>query len=353
MSEHHHDRDANPNHKKIVWVMMGGPSLEHDVSVVSGTGMVRNLDFNKYKILPIYVDRQGVWFWARHALTGFQQENFSKNFFLEETLVKSARYPSKTEILPCDVALLAFHGEFGEDGRIQAHLDQWNVAYTGSGLEASALAMNKINSKAVYKLYDIPTPPSVIIRRDQLADRLPLCFDQFGFPLVLKNPVGGSSFGISIVQSPDEALKAAEELFKDCNRILVEKFISGREASVGYIQGQAPMPVTEIRFGDKLYFDYEAKYLGKSEEITPGPFSEEITRNMQRLSREAHEALGLSGYSRTDFRIDQDDNLWVLESNSLPGFTPTSILPQQCAHLGIGYSQLLDIILNIALLKNG
>lgn len=336
-----------------VLVLMGGPSTEHDVSVVSGTGVVRAMDPERYNIHPVLIDKDGTWHWSARELSPYQKDNFSVNYFrsLEGTAACTKKNPALSELPSADIAFLALHGKWGEDGHIQAMLENWGIPYTGCGLLASALAMDKIKSKEIYRANGIPTPAyRVIWKHDFKGDTLVSVSDELGFPLVIKDPLGGSSIGVGIAKDIEEAGKIAQDLFKDSDRLLCEKFIAGGEASCGYIEGEKPLPPTEMRMTTREYFDYEAKYNGECKEITPAEFDEDLTKRIQELVKNAHYALGGAGYSRTDVRITKDGELFAIETNTLPGMTPTSLLPQQAACIGITYSQLIDLIIDKSLM---
>jgi D-alanine-D-alanine ligase len=170
-----------------------------------------------------------------------------------------------------------------------------------------------------------------------------------GFPLVIKDPVGGSSLNMGIAQSAEAAEEIIEQLLPQAQRLLIEEFIAGGEASCGYIEGLEPLPPTEVRMTTRPFFDFEAKYKGEVQEITPAEFAPRLTQEIQEIARKCHEALGCSVYSRTDVRIDAKGKLWILETNTLPGLTPTSFLPQQARALGLSYSQLLDVLIELSL----
>ena len=190
----------------------------------------------------------------------------------------------------------------------------------------------------------------VLYRDDFKGDDLVAAADKLGFPLVIKDPVGGSSIGMGIAKNMDEAGEIVNRLFKNSARLLCEKFIRGGEASCGYMEGlEKPLPPTEMRMTTREYFDYEAKYNGECREVTPAEFPQELTERIQQLSKKAHLAIGGAGYSRTDVRIDADGKLWALETNTLPGMTPTSILPAEAAAIGISYSELIDRIIETSL----
>ncbi|MBP5248300.1 MAG: D-alanine--D-alanine ligase [Fibrobacter sp.] len=336
-----------------VLVFMGGYSTEHDVSVTSGTGVIRAMDSSKYNVHPVLIQKDGTWIWSSRELSPYQKDNFSENYFysLEGPSARQEKNPALSELPSADIAFLALHGKWGEDGHIQALLENWGIPYTGCGLLASALAMDKVLCKAAYLSVGIDTPPYRVLFRDDFSgDKLVAAADALGFPLVIKDPVGGSSIGMGIAKNLDEAGQIVNDLFKNSNRLLCEKFIRGAEASCGYIEGiENPLPPTEMRMTTREYFDYEAKYNGECREITPAEFPEELTKRIQQLAKKAHLAIGGAGYSRTDVRIDADGNLWALETNTLPGMTPSSILPAEAAAVGIDYSHLIDLIIDTSL----
>ena len=336
--------------RKSVFVFMGGPSSEHGVSLSSGTGMVRALDARKYAVHPVLIAQNGEWTWSKKPLSPYQSENFNVNFFAgaENGMQKKMR-PSLEELKPVDIALLALHGRFGEDGHIQAMLEYAEIPYTGSGLLASALAMDKIKSKEIYKANGIPTADFRVWKKDEFSkEQVEEAFENLGSPLVIKDPLGGSSLDMGFAKNAEEACELCEKLFAKCERILAEQFIAGGEASCGYVEGCAALPPTEVRMTTREFFDFDAKYNGEVLEITPAEFDENLTKSIQELARKSHHALDCAGYSRTDVRIDKSGNLFVLETNTLPGMTPTSFLPQQAKHIGIDYPALVEMILGNA-----
>jgi D-alanine-D-alanine ligase len=332
---------------------MGGVSSEHDVSVVSGTGVVRALDGKRYNVHPVLITKAGEWLWSSRELSPYQQDNFvAQNYFADMSgnAARKEMAPALSELPDCDIAFLALHGKFGEDGRVQALLENWNIPYTGSGVLGSALAMDKIQAKYAYKAMGVPTPDfAVFLRKGFQGTSLVEAVDRLGLPLVIKDPCGGSSLDMGVAKSFEDAQELVERLFKKTHRLLAEKFIPGQEASCGYIEGQPALPPTEIRMTKTEFFDFQAKYQGDSQEVTPAEFSPELTASIQNLVRVAHEACGCNVYSRSDVRIDRDGNIFVLETNTLPGMTPSSLLPQQAACIGLSYSQLLDVIIETSL----
>jgi len=333
---------------------MGGPSSEHSVSLVSGTGMVRALDAHKYDVHPVLIAHNGEWTWGSKPLTPYQIQNFSVNFFTSsENGIQKKMRPSLEELKPMDIALLALHGRFGEDGHIQAMLEYAGIPYTGSGVLSSALAMDKIKSKEIYKVNDIPTASFWVWHRENFSKKIiEETFESLDSPLVIKDPLGGSSLGMGFAKNVEEAWNLSEKLFEHSNRLLVEQFIDGEEASCGYIEGCEPLPPTEVRMTTREYFDFEAKYNGEVIEVTPAEFPDDLIKKIQNLARHAHQALDCEVYSRTDIRIDKTGYLYVLETNTLPGMTPTSFLPAQAKHIGLDYSALIETLLEKSLTKS-
>ncbi len=331
-----------------VLVFMGGFSTEHDVSVVSGIGVVRGMDPSKYNIHPVLIEKDGTWIWSSREISPYQKENFSEMYFrsLEGPSAHRKKAPALSELPDVDIAFLALHGKWGEDGHVQALLEHWKIPYTGCGLLASALAMDKIKSKQIYTSASILTPAYKVLSRDSFnGEALSCVANELNFPLVIKDPLGGSSIGVGIAKNMDEALAICEDLFCSSESLLFEQFISGREASCGFMEGEEPFPPTEMQMTTREYFDFEAKYNGECREVTPAPFEQDLTKKIQSVVENAHKALGCSVYSRTDVRIDDKGNVWAIETNTLPGMTPTSLLPQQAECNGVSYTMLIDKII--------
>ncbi len=336
-----------------VWVFMGGPSAEHDVSLVSGRGLVQALDHNRFEVTPVFISKEMEWCWTKEPLSSEKQNKFELKM-LEELPTQRAVRPALDQLPACDIALLGLHGRFGEDGTVQALLDYFNIPYTGSGRLASALAMHKVKSKEIYRQNNIPTADWAVISRDDLAkDKITERLKPLRWPLFFKDPEGGSSIDMGRAENMEEAKPLIQKLLAKFPELLAESFIQGRECSIGWLEGApTPLPPTEIiTEGD--YFDFEAKYQGKSREVTPAPFSPELTQQLQELAEKAHTSLGCAVYSRTDFIVDEKGNPWALETNTLPGFTPTSLLPQQAAAIGLNYSALVEHILRSSLERFG
>ncbi len=246
-----------------------------------------------------------------------------------------------------DIVFMALHGENGENGRVQAAFDLYGIRYTGTGYLGSALAMDKGITKTLYEAADIPTPHGVLMRR---TERMSLEETGVALPCIVKPNCGGSSIGVSIVQTPDEYENALEQAFRYEDEIVVEEYITGREFSVGVIRDTA-LPVIEVAPKEGFY-DYRNKYeAGSTVETCPADLPGEVANEMQRIALAACEVLGLTTYSRTDFLLDESGSLYCLESNTLPGMTPTSLLPQEAAVAGMDFGTLCEELIRISLEK--
>jgi len=341
-----------PTHSapKIVLVLLGGYSTEHDVSLKSGTGVIRQMDPDLYRPWPIVLTRDRRWRWPNAPLSTTLQSLFEggRHDLASGDLTDGWNESDKPclDRIKADGAFLALHGDWGEDGRMQSLLEYYGIPYTGSGVLGSATAMDKTRTKEILATREIPLSPSVELSTNigpkELAQRI---FEWGDLPLVLKVPTGGSSIGIHIVKTEEDLAAAADIFCREEKRVLVEKFVTGRELTCGYLEGYPALPPTEIRPRCGEFFDFSSKYLpGGSEEITPALLNAEQTREIQDLARRVHETLRLRAYSRTDFILSEDGPI-VLEVNTLPGMTETSLIPQEALQIGLTYRDLVTAIL--------
>jgi D-alanine-D-alanine ligase len=336
-----------------VAVLMGGLSSEHDVSLRSGAGMLKELDPARYLGFPVLISKDNVWHWpAQLPQQTLQISAQTAAEYLQNPPADwvSVRFPQFSRWPTCDLALLALHGVGGEDGRLQGFFEMAGQPFTGSGSFGSASAMDKILSKQVYQVAGIPTAEYRVLSR---LDRegvhrqalLQAASRDLGFPMLVKHPKGGSSLGMGIAKDAAELESLVTRLGVDEDPLLLEAFVKGREITCGVLEGKPPLAPTEIRPKQDGFFNYEAKYQsGRTEEITPAPMEADVIARIQDLAWKCHRALRLSVYSRTDM-IVSDQGIFVLETNNLPGFTPTSILPQQAHYAGLSYRDLLTHIL--------
>lgn len=250
-----------------------------------------------------------------------------------------------------DVAFLCLHGRHGEDGVIQGFLEMIGIPYTGPGVWSSAIAINKARSKDFYRLAGVPTAPSVTLHAGEsytVADIIA----QVGEHVVVKPASEGSSIGVSIVSGADAIETAIDEAFGHDTEVVVEKFISGREFTVAVIGNEQPraLPIIEIIAQKGEFYDFESKYAaGGSKHICPAELPEEETATIQREAVGAHKALNCEGVSRTDFILDEEGKPWALETNTIPGMTSTSLLPDAARAAGIPFPQLCTMLVQYAL----
>ena len=298
--------------KLTIALLYGGISSEREVSLMSGNQVYEALDKDKYRVL---------------------------------------RYDTKTD-LKCltndasqiDAAFIILHGPFGEDGTIQGMLDLLGIPYQGTGVLGSALAMNKLVSKQLYENSGLPVPAYMSIKRRDQVD--PESFvKKLGLPLVVKPVSGGSSVGMSIVKTKDTLTAAVKNAFEQDETVLLEAFIEGIELT-GAVLGNdnlEALPIIEIvPEKNHEFFDYEAKYTaGETREICPARIDANLTDKAQTYARLAHQSLFCKGYSRTDM-ILKGREIYVLETNTIPGMTSNSLLPQAAKDVGISFEQLLD-----------
>ncbi|MDR1413135.1 MAG: D-alanine--D-alanine ligase [Actinomycetes bacterium] len=254
-----------------------------------------------------------------------------------------------------DVAFIALHGRGGEDGTMQGLLELLGIPYTGSGVLASALAMDKEASKAVYRQAGLATPPGFVARRgeeffvDSVANKVA---DQLGDKVVVKPNSEGSSVGITIVQDREALADALREAFRFDDRVLIERFIPGREIMAGVIGNTEKdirsLPLIEVEATADFY-DYDSKYApGGSRHVLPAPLDEDTTQTCQKLAAAAHTALGCRGCSRSDIRLDSYGIAWLLETNTLPGMTSTSLVPEAARAMGLDFPNLVKLLVNLA-----
>ncbi|SDO75572.1 D-alanine--D-alanine ligase family protein [Desulforhopalus singaporensis] len=251
-----------------------------------------------------------------------------------------------------DFAFILLHGLYGEDGTMQGFLDLLQIPYQGAGVLGSAIAMDKHLAKELYRLYGLPVADWELVTKGDSFDADSL-EARFGVPVVIKPVREGSSLGLTIARSKQELVDGIEKALVHDSQVMVEKYIEGREITVGVLGNDDPvgLPVIEIIPGEEFeFFDYNAKYKpGASEEICPADISEQLRDLVQGYGVEAHKALRLKGYSRTDMIIGNDGNVYLLETNTIPGMTETSLMPQAAAEYGLAFPQFLEKLIELGL----
>jgi len=250
-----------------------------------------------------------------------------------------------------DCAFLVMHGPGGEDGTLQGFLDSINLPYQGAGVLGSALAMHKGLSKEIYKNAGLKVPEGKVFFRDENFENIKKYAEKLGYPLVVKPATQGSSVGLSIVKKEEELKPACQKAFEIDNEILLEEYLKGREITVGVLENK-PLPVVEIIPKFSEIFDYKTKYTpGFAEEICPANLPQEITEKAQKYALKAHKALRLRHYSRTDMIVVENE-VYVLETNTIPGMTETSLLPLSARVAGYSFEELIQKLLELVLKEN-
>ena len=251
-----------------------------------------------------------------------------------------------------DVAFLALHGKWGEDGTIQGMLEILGIPYTGPNVWSSATAIDKAKTKLVYERVGVPTPRSVLLLDPDEMNAAEVV-EQFGPSCVVKAATEGSALGVYLCGNQDEIAHALEEVFKIDDKVLIEAMVTGDEYTVGVLGSQDPqaLPVIQIIPINEFY-DYESKYAeGGSKHVCPAPLSAELTKKAQDIALLAHKGLECDGVSRTDLLLDEQGNFWALETNTIPGMTPTSLLPDAAKSIGMDFTQLCIALIEDALAR--
>ena len=311
------------NKNQVVAVVMGGPSAEREVSLNTGAAIANALrEYGYTNVVEIDLDPR----------------NFGKQ--LAE---------SKAEVV-----FNAVHGLYGEDGRLQTLLEIREMPYTGSGMIASVSCMDKVITKRVLRDAGISTPACLIVNKKESGIKEKI-MERFSLPVVIKPASQGSSIGVEIVKEENQLDEALANAFKYSRDILVEEFIGGKELTVSMMQKDGEvvaLPVIHIAPHSGMY-DYHSKYTkGATEYICPADLDEETTKKVQEISKQAYEVLGCSGVARADVMLDEEGNGYVLEINTVPGMTATSLVPKAAAAAGISFPELCNIILQSASVNN-
>ena len=370
----------SPNKKLRVAVIFGGPSSEREVSLSSGHEVLKNLPRDKYELQPVEIKENGQWILGEAKYLGRQKSSNQLATF-SPNKQPSLMSEFKNSV---DVAFLALHGKFGEDGRIQSLLDILGIPYTGSGVLASALGMDKLKTRLLLSRFGIQFPKLIKVddKKFNLEKLNNLIEQKISYPCVVKPNQSGSSIGVSIIDSKKQLQKAIRSASKEDSCVLIEEYIRGREMSCGVYgnTGQTQikvLPVTEIipKSSDR-FFSYDAKYIpGRTREVCPAPISKKLTAEIQRLSKIAHVRLGCDGLTRSDFIIKENKvyphtkrgssissqtnsknprssvGVYFLEINTIPGITRTSICPTEAKVAGISFPKFLDLQIKLAIKK--
>ncbi len=325
-----------------VAVLMGGRSGEREVSFSTGRGIAHSLRSLGHKVTSLDA-ADGTKLEPGHEGEGAR--TLAEVRALPRELMLEAL--QQAAVREADVVFNALHGTFGEDGTVQAVLELMGKTYTGSGVLASALAMDKAMTKRVFEREALPTPHWMLLEAGVPGSALDTSL-LGGYPLVVKPNAEGSTIGLTIVRHPSELEPAIHRAAEHDVQVLVEQYIEGRELTVAVI-GELAFPIVEIEPKSGFY-DYTSKYTkGMTTYTCPAKLDKELTRHVRELAVEAAQVLGCRGVARVDFRLTEDDEPSLLEVNTLPGMTPTSLVPMAAAAKGMTYDQLVTRILDLAL----
>lgn len=341
-------------------VLAGGLSTERDVSFKTGSMVSKALRENGHRVIMLdvfmgYSDKEE----ELSDVFAHAEEMSVKVSDIPETAPDLAKVKAQRKdqsdcffgpnvIRICqmaDIVFMALHGENGENGKVQATFDLFGIKYTGSDYLSSAIAMNKGLAKQFFIANGIPTPVGITMKKEDRVDDLTKL--NLRLPCIVKPCCGGSSIGVTIVNNNEEFTKALDEAFHWEDELVIEEFVQGREFSVGVMEGKA-LPVIEIAPLQGFY-DYKNKYkAGSAVETCPAELPEDVTKQMQHYAEEVSCVLGLNTYTRNDFLLNEKGEMFCLEANTLPGMTPTSLLPQEANAVGIGFNELCEEIIRIS-----
>ncbi len=298
-----------------IGVLSGGRSAEREISIKTGNAVAGSLKGSGYNVITFDLD-----------------ENFAEN------------------LKNIDVCFIALHGTYGEDGKVQGALDIFGIPYTGSGVMASALAMDKIKSKALFNYYGLKTPQGITVKIGEKRDAIRKKLMHIEPPYFIKPNASGSSIGCGIVSGEEELADALNNAFKYDDEVLVEKYIKGREIQFAAAFGK-PLGCVEVKPND-LFYSYDAKYTkGKTEYLVNPDLTKEEYAECESAAVRANEIIGCRGVSRTDIILSREGGAYILELNTLPGLTELSLVPMIAGNKGISFNELVEDIIEDAVLK--
>ena len=321
--------------KISIGVLRGGPSSEYEVSLKTGEAVIEHLHPLKYIVRDILIDKDGVWH-----------------------IGGASRKPGQA-LKGLDIVFNALHGEYGEDGKVQRVLDHFSIPYTGSDSLGSAIAMNKVLAKKRLLSEGVKTPVHAVVRAEDgdVEKQILSAFRSLPLPVIIKPATLGSSVGMSVARDFSGFASGIRKALALSPVVLIEELVMGKEGTWGVVEGfrgeetYSLLPIEIRPPADKDFFDYDAKYSGKSQEISPGNFSSEETKELQRLAVLAHKALGLRHYSRSDFIVTPKRGIFYLETNTLPGLTSESLMPKSLRAVGSDLPEFLNHVIELALEK--
>ena len=347
-------------------VIFGGMSTEHEVSITSGTSVIKNLDKEKYEIYPIYIDKDGNWFEYSKKIQDIDIVEVGEEIKEKTKIINPIEY-----IQECDVIFPVLHGLYGEDGTIQGMLELLNKPYVGCKVLSSSVSMDKVYAKFIFENSNIDQAKYVYIRSYDdkyiyidkkfnetivnLADISEIVENKLGYPVFVKPSNSGSSIGINKAKNKSELEKYIEEAAKYDRKILIEEEIKGREVECAILGNEDVMAsgVGEILSAEEFY-TFDAKYKNNaSRTVIPADIDEKITRKIRETAIKAFKAVDGKGFARVDFFVENKTNdIKIIEINTIPGFTQISMYPKLWEQEGVAYGELLDKLIDLALEEN-
>lgn len=315
--------------KKIA-IIYGGPSSEHEVSINSAKNIFKNINKKKYTVLDIYIDKKGIF--------NFKENGKVIKKFLEKDFIVFLKSEKVYKVFPI------LHGRYGEDGKFQKVLEKARINFVGSSSKSSSLAIDKDKSNKIFSKNNILIPKSKIISQNNFNHSL-------NYPIIVKPIDEGSSFGLFKIENEKEFINKKDKIFSKYKKMLAQEFLSGREFTCGVLEIKnkiKSLTPSEIVLTKTKIFNYKAKYIkGKVEEITPAKIDKKLENKIKSLAKKCHRALLCRNISRTDIILNKrDNNLYVLETNTLPGMTETSFIPEEAKAVGISIEKLIDILID-------
>ncbi|MCB1180038.1 MAG: D-alanine--D-alanine ligase [Leptospiraceae bacterium] len=341
-------------------VIFGGDSSEHPISIKTGNFIYNTLDRSKYKLKPIFITKKGTWLIPKEFNTVLPtpdkekdpSENFEREF---RELLNPNELPIPFDNMDCEVCVLGLHGGKGDNGTIQSLLKLLKLKFTGSDVLASSLAMDKAKSNFIFSSIGLNVAEFQLVTSEDFFNKSFQLDSSLHYPIFVKPNEGGSSVATGMARNDSELNLKLEQVFKEENTAIIQNLVKGTEVSCGVVEypesGKfipTPLFPTEI-IPDSEFFDFTSKYTsGKSNEITPARLEDSVIQEIRNMAVKAHTALGCRGYSRTDFII-KENKPFILETNTLPGMTETSLIPQQVKHLKQNMKDILDILIQNAI----
>lgn len=342
-----------------VCVLFGGASTEHDVSVVSGTSVIENLDKNKYEIYPVYIDKNNKFYKYTKDIHDIKMLTIDDEINELELIDNIIEY-----LKEMDVVFPVLHGKYGEDGTIQGLLELLNIPYVGCKVLASSLCMDKIYTKKLLESCNIKTSKYMYIKKyndnylyfDNEFNELMLSKNELinrveeylNFPVFVKPSRSGSSVGVA-ESNKDNLIKNIDEAFKYDNKVLIEEKIMGRELEVAVLGNDKLDVSIPGEINNNSFYTYESKYIDKTGVIIPANINNNIQEKIKNIAYKAYKICDCSGLSRIDFFLDKDNNLILNEINTMPGFTSISMYPKLMHNYGYSYSKLLDKLIDLTI----